>query len=262
MPTFEHQGRWLHYLDEGDGPPVLLLHAFPLSSAMYRPQLDALGARYRFIVPDLRGFGKSDVDENPVQMSDFADDAVALLSHLGIDSAVVGGVSMGGYAALALLRMEPSRVAGLVLADTQHTADDDAGKQRREDVATALLKDGIRVLEESMPEKLLAQPPSPQMDAHVRALIRETKPQGAASASRGMGLRTDSRDILARFAGPLLVIVGEKDAITPPEKARAMADLVQGAVLETIPGAGHLPNLEQPSAFNAALDRFLSPLRP
>ncbi len=262
MPTFEHEGRWLHYLDEGDGPPVLLLHAFPLSSEMYRPQLEALGARYRFIVPDLRGFGQSDVDPHPVGMPDFADDALALLDHLGIDQAVVGGVSMGGYVALALLRTEPSRVAGLILSDTQFNADDDAGKRKREDVAQALEKDGIRVLEDSMPEKLLAQPPQPQVQARVRSLIREAKPQGAASASRGMGLRTDSRDILGRFAGPLLVIVGEGDVITPPQKAKAMADLVKGSVLETIPGAGHLPNLEQPSAFNAVLERFLAPLRP
>ena len=104
MPEFTHQGRRIHFLDEGRGLPVLLLHAFPLSSEMFRPQIEALASQCRILAPDLRGFGKSDPGEGPTQMSDFAEDALALLDHLGIDSAVVGGVSMGGYASMALLR--------------------------------------------------------------------------------------------------------------------------------------------------------------
>jgi pimeloyl-ACP methyl ester carboxylesterase len=262
MPTFRHQGRTLHYLDEGAGPPVLLLHAFPLCAAMFRPQVDALGSRFRFLLPDLRGFGHSDVDPEPVTMTDFADDALALLDHLGVEQAAVGGVSMGGYVALALLRTDPSRVRALILSDTQLLADDEAVREKREQTAQALLARGAAVLEEILLPRLLGQPAAPEVEDRVRALIRSTSARGAASATRGMAQRADARDILGRFAGPLLVMVGEKDAITPLSRAQELADRVRGAQLVQIPGAGHLPNLEAPAAFNAALERFLSALRP
>ncbi len=263
MPTFHRDGRTLHFLDEGDGPPLLLLHAFPLHAEQWRPQLEAFRGELRIIAPDLRGFGGSSADPQgaTVQMSDFADDALALLDHLGIEEVALGGVSMGGYVALALLRTEPSRVRALVLSDTQMSADDEAGKQKRSETAQALGTRGIQVLAESMPQKLLAQPPQPELDARIRGWISQTSAEAAAAATRGMRERTDARDILARYAGPLLVVVGEHDGITPLAKAQEMADLVKGSTLKVIPGAGHLPNLERPDAFNEALRSFLAPLR-
>src|SRR4051794_26973064 len=122
MATFQHAGVGLHYVDVGAGLPVLLLHAFPLSGEAFEPQVRALSSRYRFIVPDHRGFGRSGPASGVTGMSTLAQDALALLDHLGVPAAVVGGVSMGGYAALALVREDAGRVRGLVLADTQATA--------------------------------------------------------------------------------------------------------------------------------------------
>src|SRR5262249_42088428 len=114
----------LHYIDQGKGSPILLLHAFPLSSIGFRPQLKTLAGKYRLIVPDQRGFGKSSLGTGPTEMSTLARDALALLDYLKISSAVIGGVSMGGYAAMALLRLDPARVKALLLVDTRATEDD------------------------------------------------------------------------------------------------------------------------------------------
>ena len=260
MPLFSRDGVRLHYLDEGRGPPVMLLHAFPLSSEMYRPQISALGSKYRFILPDLRGFGGSPALRRPIEMSAFAEDALALLDHLNVETAVVGGVSMGGYVTMALLQLDPSRVRALVLADTQMSADDEAGKQRREETARAVESRGMDALVEALVPKLLAQPPRAEIQQEVIRIIRANPPEGAAAATRGMALRPDSRNILARFAGPSLILVGEKDVLTPRTRAEELARVLGSAELVEIRAAGHLANLEAPDAFNRALDAFLSRL--
>jgi pimeloyl-ACP methyl ester carboxylesterase len=247
----------LRFRDVGSGPPVVLLHAFPLVGEMFEPQWTALGDRARFVVPDLRGFGGSDRGSGPSEMSAIADDVLGLLDHLGIDSAVVGGVSMGGYASLALLRNDPGRVRALVLADTQTGADDAPARERRETTAREVLAQGATALLPSV-DRLLGPSAPPGLRARVSAWISAGSPEGFAAAQRGMALRPDARDILARFGGPVLVVVGADDVLTPPAKARAMAELVPGAELVEIPRAGHLANLEQPEAFNAALGRFLA----
>jgi pimeloyl-ACP methyl ester carboxylesterase len=235
---------------------VVLLHAFPLSSEMFAPQWSALADRARFILPDLRGFGGTTAGSGPSEMGAMADDVLSLLDHLAIDAAVVGGVSMGGYVSLALLRNDPSRVRALVLADTQTSADDAATRELRETTVREVLAKGPAVLVPTA-EKLLGPAASPELRAQVSGWISAGSAKAFAAAQRGMALRPDARDILARFGGPVLVVVGADDVLTPPAKARAMADLVPGAELVEIPGAGHLSNLEQPAAFNAALVRFL-----
>ena len=234
----------------------MLLHAFPLDGEMFEPQWTALGGRARFIVPDLRGFGGSSVGAGPSEMGAMADDVLALLDHLGVGSAVVGGVSMGGYVSLALLRNDPGRVRGLVLADTQTAADDATGREGRETTARGLLERGTTTLLPTV-DRLLGPSAPAELRARVSGWITGGSAEGLAAAQRGMGLRPDSRDILARFGGPVLVLVGRDDVITPLPKARAMAELVPGAELVEIPDAGHLANLEKPEAFNAALGRFL-----
>jgi pimeloyl-ACP methyl ester carboxylesterase len=258
MGFFDARGLRLHYRDTGSGLPVLLLHAFPVSSAMFEPQVAALSGRARFILLDHRGFGESSVGDGPSTMQHLAEDALLLLDHLGVEAAVVGGVSMGGYASLALLRQDPGRVRGLVLADTQMGADDETARAAREPLAQDVLHDGMDVLVERQLPRYLAASASETLRASVAALIRANPPAGAAAALRGMALRDDSRDILSRFNGPVLVVVGQEDVVTPPEKARAMASLVPGVTLVEIPGVGHFSNLEAPDRFNDALGRFLS----
>jgi pimeloyl-ACP methyl ester carboxylesterase len=256
MGFFSARGIRLHYRDTGTGLPVLLLHAFPLSGAMFDSQVAALSAQARFIIPDHRGFAESSLGEGPATMEDLAEDALLLLDHLHIPAAVVGGLSMGGYASLALLRRDPGRVRGLILADTQMGADDDGARALRETLAQEVLRSGMEVLVERQLPRFLGPRAPEDVLRRVAAIMRANPPAGAAAALRGMALRSDSRDILARFSGPVLVVVGAQDVLTPPEKARAMAAVASEATLVEIPEAGHLSNLERPEAFNNALERF------
>ena len=260
MPTWTSgEGARLHYRDVGRGVPVVLLHAFPISGEMFEAQWTALGDRARFVVPDLRGFGASPPGTGPAEMGSLADDVLGLFQHLGIGSAVVGGVSMGGYVAMALLRNDPGRVQALVLADTQMSADDAQTRANREAIAQDVLANGTAVMvPRSTP--LLSPAASDAQRARMVSWILGNPPEGIAAAERGMAVRPDARDILARFAGPLLAVVGREDVLTPPAKARAIAELVSGAELVEIPDAGHLSNVERPEAFNAALGRFLDRL--
>jgi len=261
MPLLDVEGFPLHYLDEGQGLPVLLFHAYPLGAEQFRPQLEALSGRFRFLVPDGRGFGLSGEADGPTEMTRLARDGLALLDALGIEQAVVGGVSMGGYAALALVREDASRVKGLVLSDTQARADSPEARQGRQAAAETAETQGPEAVLAAMLPKLVAASASDEVKDAIATLIRQARPSGIAAAQRGMALRHDARELLARFSGPSLIVVGDQDAITPPDVARGLADLVPGSRLEVIAGAGHLPNLERPEAFNAALASFLEALQ-
>lgn len=256
MPALSIDGRDYFYEDRGEGVPLLLLHGFPFTSQSYAPQLASPPPGVRLIVPDHRGFGKSALAPGVSTMDAMAEDALTLLDALKLDSALVGGVSMGGYVAIALTRLDPGRVRGLLLIDTQSTADDDAGKARREAVAQDVEKHGVSGLVDGMLPKLMTAAVDAKVRAEVEAMMRAQSPAAVAAASRGMAERVDGKDILSRYAGPCAIVVGEHDAITPVEKAKAMQALVVGSTLDVIVGAAHLPNLEQPAAFAAVLQRF------
>ncbi len=258
MPYVTIEGRALHYRDVGEGQPLLLLHGFPLTGASFWPQLDAPPKGMRLLVPDHRGFGQSAAGPGVTTMEAIAADALALLDALKLDRAAVGGVSMGGYAAMALVRLAPARVSSLVLIDTQGTADDDAGKARREATAKDIEANGMAPQAVAMLPKLLSPHASDDTRRRVEAMIRSVDPTGAAAASRGIAQRFDARELLSRFAGPALVVVGSQDVITPPAKATELAGLLAGSRLVELPGCGHLSNLEQPTQFNVALSEFLA----
>lgn len=268
--SFTSRGLRLAYGDAGAGLPLLLLHAFPLSGEMWAPQVEALAGQARLIVPDLSGFGESEAippeysPESACDMSDLAADAVALLDHLEIDRAVVAGLSMGGYAALALCEAAPERLRGLVLADTRSGADSEEGRQGRLDIARRVLKEGTGFLVETLPAKLLGRTTragssqeSAEVVARVERMIRDAPPAGVAAAQRGMARRPDRTAVLERISVPALIIVGEEDELTPPEESRKMRERITGAELVVIPEAGHLSSLERPDIFSAALGGFL-----
>ncbi|MFZ5446935.1 MAG: alpha/beta fold hydrolase [Myxococcota bacterium] len=256
MPSLSIAGRPYFYEDVGSGVPLLLLHGFPFTSESFWPQLARPPAGVRLIVPDHRGFGRSALAPGVSTMEAMAEDALALLDALKLDAAFVGGVSMGGYVSIALTRLDPGRVKGLVLIDTQSLPDDDAGKARREATALDVEQHGVGGLVEGMLPRLLAPSAAPELKARVERLMRAQSPAAVAAAARGMATRTDGKDILSRFGNPCVVIVGDQDVITPPEKAKVMHELVGGSQLEIVANAGHLVNLEQPDAFRQIVERF------
>jgi pimeloyl-ACP methyl ester carboxylesterase len=246
----------LRIVGPANGTPVLLLHGFPFTSESFWPQLDAPPQGVRLIVPDHRGFGQSELAPGISTMEAMAQDALKALDQLGIVDVIAGGVSMGGYIAMALTRLEPARVRGLILIDTQATADDSAAKERREATAKDLETNGMGNSATSMLPRLLAPEARPYVRARVDSIIRGVNPVAAAAAARGMAARDDSREILSRYNGPALIIVGEKDEITPVEKSKAMSELIKGSKLSVIPGVGHLANLEAPQLITQAIADF------
>jgi pimeloyl-ACP methyl ester carboxylesterase len=247
----------LHVRDEGDGTPLLLLHAFPVHGESFGPLMAELAPEMRLLVPDQRGFGESPPCPSVLTMESLADDALAILDERNIESAVVGGVSMGGYVSMALLRKAPERVRRLVLIDTHAFADDEAGKAGREKTARAILEHGPSVLIENLLPKLLSPSVDPSVRARVASMILECPPATAAAALRGMALRPDSHETLARWGGPVLIVVGEDDTLAPLERARAMVDVLPGAQLVTVPAAGHLSPLEAPASVARAIRAFV-----
>jgi 3-oxoadipate enol-lactonase len=252
----------LAYDDHGVGLPVIFLHAFPLNRRMWEGELMALlgEGRYRLVALDWRGFGESEITNGISSMELFAGDVAGLMDALGIQNAILCGLSMGGYAAFAFLRKYPQRVAGLILADTRPGADTPEAQANRENVAQIAETQSTGAIADLQVPRLISEytrTHHPEVEARVRQLIDEATPQGIAAASRGMAQRADSTELLGDITCPTLVIVGEQDALIPPAVTQDYASRIPGAQFAVIPQAGHLSNLEQPEAFLQAIGGFL-----
>ncbi|MFD8563999.1 alpha/beta fold hydrolase [Streptosporangium canum] len=253
----------LYMRSAGEGLPVVLLHAFPLSSAMWLAQREGLGAVCKVITPDLRGFGGSVLGDDEPSLDVMADDVVRLLDHEGVDRAVVGGLSMGGYVTMALCRRHPDRVLGVILADTKAAADPEAARTNRERIAAAVLDDGTSILVEEVLPSLIGVTTVQRramVFGRVRGLVQSAPPKAVAWAQRAMAGRPDSFDTLRGLKVPTLVIVGEEDLLTPPADAETMVGAVPDGRLAVIEKAGHLSAIEQPEAFNRAVAGFIDEL--
>jgi 3-oxoadipate enol-lactonase len=245
------------WLEAGAGWPMVLIHAFPLCADMWRPQLDAVPDGWRFIAPDLRGFGCGPRVTATMTMDDYALDVSELLDGLGIDKAAIGGLSMGGYVTFALFRKEPARFSGMVLADTRPQADTPQGREGRLQLRAVLTKQGPPGVAEQMLPKLLSANAATTAVRDVRVMIESADPDGIDAAIGALMHRPDSTPDLARIACPTLVAVGEADAITPLADAEAMQRAIPRSTLTVIQGAGHLSSIEQPGAFSLVLGDYL-----
>jgi pimeloyl-ACP methyl ester carboxylesterase len=237
--------------------PVVLLHAFPLGPTMWQSQIAALSGR-KVLAPSFPGFGGR--PPGGTSLDDFADAVVADMDGAGIERAVVVGLSMGGYVAFRLHAKWPERVAGLVLADTKATADDEAARAKRRDQAERARREGVGWLVDAMVPVLLGETTRaerPYVEKAVRSLIADAEPEGVARALVAMRDRPDSTRQLADVRVPVLAIAGEEDQVTPVAGARQIADGVPDGRLVVIPEAGHLSNLEDAESFNRALVSFL-----
>lgn len=260
MPTTRIDDIQLAYDDVGVGPAVVLIHGYPFNRSLWTEQTDALTSRCRVVTPDLRGFGESDASEGPATMNRMAEDVAKLMDHLGIDQAVIGGLSMGGYVALAFVKQFPSRVKALVLADTRAQADTDEGKQGRHQQAEKAQSEGMAGIADAMLPKLLTPETvskRPEVVKRVRDMMLRTKPQGAASALLGMAEREDLSEFISTIRVPTMIVVGREDAITPLADSEKMQSKITPSRLVVMENAGHVSNLEQTEQFNFALLRFL-----
>lgn len=257
----------LAYTAVGDGPAVILLHGYPFNRSLWTELAESLLDRYRVVIPDLRGFGETapdpDSSESPATMKRMAEDVAKLMDHLEIDEAVIGGLSMGGYVALAFCKQYPARVRALVLADTRAQADTEEGKQTRAQQAEKALAEGMAGIADAMLPKLLTPDTvskRPEVVKRIRDMMLKTKPEGAAAALRGMAQRDDQTEFISSIDVPTLIVVGREDAITPLADSEAMHAKITGSRLVVIENAGHVSNLEQTEQFNNAVRGFLNSL--
>lgn len=252
-------GPTIGYDDAGSGAPLVLLHAFPLDRTMWAPQLAGLAGAARVIAPDFPGFGASAPGAFTIESA--ADLVAELLAALGVPRATVGGLSMGGYVALAFARKYPDKLSGLILADTRAGVDDSGAKAGRTKAIEQVSEKGSAALFDGMAPKVLSeatQATKPEVVARLKAIAASQPPASVVRALVALRDRPDANPGLAAVAVPTLVIVGEHDAVTPPLSSANLSAQIRGSKLVHIPGAGHLSNVENPDAFNAAVRAFLA----
>lgn len=246
----------LAYESRGEGPALLLLHAFPFDRRMWSEELARLSRTHRVIAVDLRGFGESPLWGEPT-VDDFADDVCALLDRLGVPMATVLGLSMGGYVALALYARHRARVAALILADTRAAADTDVGLAARETTMRQVREHGTAEFLDGVAERLLSRHASDDLRQRVRDLCVE-RADAILAATRALAHRPDRTPLLATIDVPTLVLCGGEDTTSPAPEMRGVAQAIPDAEFVEIAGVGHLSNLEAPDRFDEAVQRFLA----
>ncbi len=255
--SYRHEG-------EIDASPLVFLHAFPLSSAMWQTQIEEFAPHYEVLAPDFRGIGKtSDFTDKP-SLQTLAEDLSQWLEKLEIYGPItLCGLSMGGYVALEFARQFPHFLGALILCDTRADPDSaDAKKSRNEMIAFAGEKtSGGRSIAHKMLPKLLGDTTrqnAPRIAQKVKEIAASNAPENLAKLIAAMRDRGDSTEFLGQIAVPTLVLGGSEDAVSPPDVMAQMAAQIPGAKHVVIEGAGHLSNLEQPQKFNAAIREFLA----
>ncbi len=272
--TLKLNGRSVNYIDQGLGEPLLLVHGFPLDHSMWQRQVDFFQSMYRVICPDLPGFGGSDplddispateLDDSPsLSMEKLADWLVEFLDAIDCRRPVnFCGLSMGGYIGWQFWRRHAGRLNSMVAANTRAAKDDELVRRARQMAAAQVRVSGSRPVADAMIKKLFylrdeLNPLEIDYVMKVHQTILSTQPSSISAGQIGMSQRVDANGWLGEINIPILFVGGEFDEITPPAEIQANANAARNAHFENISAAGHLTPLEQPDAFNVAVNRFL-----
>lgn len=254
MEKVNINGVQIAYTRAGSGKPLILVHGYPLDHTIWDEVVPLLKNDFDLILPDLRGFGQSDVVESQYKIVDMAADIAGVLNHLGIEQTAIAGHSMGGYIALAFARAYAERTLGLGLVSSQAPNDSPERKQGRYEAAADIMKSGVKPVADSMSAKLS---PDERVQAFVRNLIAAQNPAGLAGGLKAMAERDDSTSALSGFQFPVVLVHGEADALIPVQRAREIKEAIPNATLIELPGGGHMPMMEDPQATVTALKKLL-----
>lgn len=244
----------------GDGPPVVLLHPFPVNHEFWLPVAEVLSARCRFILPDLRGHGESSAGEGPATMAKHAADVARVMDDAGVGRAPMIGVSIGGYTLFEFWRRNCDRVAALGLWNTKAPADSPEGRAGRMQAAKDVLEHGTEVFFEGMAAKLMSETTRytrPDLVAGALAMMRKMSAEDVAQVQEGMAERPDSVETLKTINVPTLIVTGDEDAFTGPNEAELIHRHIAGSQMRVIAKAGHYSAWEQPEAAADLLREFL-----
>jgi 3-oxoadipate enol-lactonase len=255
-------GSNLHYEDAGnkDAMPVIFLHGFPFSHEMWNQQIELTAQKYRAVAYDIKGHGLSDVGDGQYTIESHVDDLFALMDHLQLQQALIVGLSMGGYIALRALERNQDRFLAAVLCDTKSEADTPEGKLRRFAGMVEVKKTGSQQFAETFLKTIFAAETfstKPGVVEAIRRIISRTPPLSIAGTLLALAARTDTSAVLQQIRIPVLVLVGAADQVTPPALSQAMHERIKGSVLQIVPRAAHMSNLENPEVFNQSFLSFL-----
>jgi 3-oxoadipate enol-lactonase len=258
----EINGAMLNIVESGSpfAAPVIFVHGFPFSHAMWHHQLPLVAREYRTVAYDLRGMGESSPGDGLFTIEGHVDDLMGILDYFQIAKATIIGLSMGGYITLRALERNPERFSAAVLCDTRSEADTNEVRLNRAKSIADVNQRGSAAFAAEFLKKIFA-PESFHRNARevelIRDIISRTHPLSIAATLLALAARSDTTASLKRITVPTLVMVGELDAITPPDASRAMHELITGSTLHIIPNAAHMSPMENPSEFNAHLAGFL-----
>jgi 3-oxoadipate enol-lactonase len=247
----------------GEGLSVVLLHPFPANHEFCLPVAQALGTRYRIILPDLRGHGDSEVGDGAATMEKHAADIARVMDHAGIGRAPLVGVSIGGYALFEFWRRHRGRVAALGLCNTKAPADSAEARAGRLQAANDVLERGTEPFFESMIPRLLGKSTRetrPDLVDGALHMMRKMSPEDVAQVQRGMAGRPDSMDTLKTINVPTLIVTGDEDILTGVNEAELMRQHISGSQLRVIAKAGHYSPWEWPEEVSQLLRQFLERL--
>lgn len=250
----------LVYEVTGSGPPVVLLHPFPVHHGFWDPVTAALASRYQLILPDVRGHGDSGVGQGPATMAKHAEDLSRICDQEGVGRSAFVGVSIGGYILFEFWRRYRQRVQTLVLCNTRASAETQESRAARLRSAADVMERGTEPFAETMLPKLLGKSTlemRPDLVEDVRRMILKMSPADVNQVQMGMAERPDSVPTLKTINVPTLVIAGEEDNAVPTHEAQVIADNIPGAQLRMIPKAGHYAAFEQPGGVGLLLRQFL-----
>lgn len=253
----------IFYWTLGDGPPVVLLHPFPVHHEFWLPVAEALASRYRLILPDLRGHGESDVGEGAATMEKYAADVRAVMDDADVGRAPMIGVSIGGYLLFEFWRKYASRVAALGLCNTKAPGDDAEARAGRLQAATEVLERGTEPFFQSMIAKVLGKSTResrPDLVDNAIRMMQKMSAEDVAQVQRGMAERPNSVETLKTINVPTLLVTGEEDPMTGIKEAELMRQHIPGSQMRVIPRAGHYSPWEQPQDFARTLRQFLDAL--
>ena len=252
------------YRVQGHGPAMMLVHGYPLSGELFSKNRAVLSRRYTVVTPDLRGFGDSTTPDTKGGVALYAKDMLAVMDHLHIRKAIIGGMSMGGPVVLEMYREAPQRFRGMVLIDSTTFPANDVEKAEWPGFGKQAQDKGVAsMIPALMPQMLTTKTrvSNPALVKYIGGIVKKGSVNAAVGGGSTLANRPDSRPMMAHAKVPVLIIVGEDDPIYPLEMAQKMHQDIPGSHLAVIPGAAHAATIEKPEACNRAIAAWASTVR-
>ncbi|TAH44321.1 MAG: alpha/beta hydrolase [Bacteroidetes bacterium] len=258
-------GIQLCYDDYGSSETaVIFIHGFPFNKSTWDAQTSFLSQTYRVLAYDIRGFGKSDPGEEKFSINLFADDLIAFMDELGIEKAIICGLSMGGYILLNALKRYPERFNAAILCDTQCVADTNEGKEKRLKTIAQIEDGGVKEFTEGFLKAIFHEESINTKSAlvnRIRNTILSAKTSSLTQTLLALAERSETCSSLEQIQIPTLILCGEQDVVTKPEQSEYLNKKIKNSIFQLIPRAGHMSNLEQADVFTRHILLFINNLK-